>query len=120
MRLLQKKAIAQKRRWRIRRKVVGTDERLRLAIKFTEKHIYAQCINDSDGKTKLYSSTNMKVLRSNAWKPNLEGASQFGTDFGEKLSNAGIEQVVLDRAGRHYHGTVKAFADAVRKKGIRF
>ena len=120
MKLLKKKIIAQKRRLRIRKKIIGTEERLRLAIKFTGKHIYAQCIDDVNGKTIFYSSTNMKAIRPNAWKPNLDGAAYFGADFGEKLKKSGIQNVVLDRSGRLYHGAVKAFADAVREKGIKF
>lgn len=120
MRLLKKKAIAQKRRLRIRKKIIGTEKRLRLSLKFSEKHIYAQCIDDINGKTIFYSSTNMKALRSKSWKPNLDGAAHFGADFGEKLNKSGIENVVLDRSGRIYHGAVKAFANAVREKGIKF
>lgn len=120
MKLLKKKTIAQKRRLRIRKRIIGTEKRLRLAIKFTEKHIYAQCIDDVNGKTIFYSSTNMKVIRPNGWKPNLEGAAHFGKDFGEKLNKSGIQNVVLDRSGRLYHGAVKTFADAVRERGIKF
>jgi large subunit ribosomal protein L18 len=118
MKLQKKKILLQKRRWRIRKKVNGTSTRPRLALRITNKHIHAQCIDDVLGKTLVYLST--ISTDSKAHSPNVEGAKVFGTLFGSKAKSAGIDQIVFDRAGRQYHGRVKAFADAVRDKGIKF
>ena len=118
MKLQKKKQLLQKRRWRIRKKVNGTVERPRLAVRFTQKHIHAQCIDDLQGITLTYLSTVAKEAKGNL--PNVEGSTVFGKLFGEKIKSAGIKRIVFDRAGRKYHGCVKAFADAVRSHGVEF
>ena len=118
MKLRKKKHLLQKRRWRIRKKVSGTAERPRLAIRFSQKHIHAQCIDDLDGHTLAYLSTISKDAKGNL--PNVEGATAFGKLFAEKAKSSGITKVVFDRSGRKYHGRVKAFADAVREIGLEF
>ncbi len=120
MKLETKKSLKQKRRWRIRRKVRGTAERPRLAVHFSGQHIYAQCIDDDAGRTLVYLSTLDKDLREDKVGPNLAGAERLGKLFGEKAKAAGLESVVFDRAGRVYHGRVKAFADAARESGLNF
>ncbi len=120
MKLELKKRLAQKRRWRIRRKVRGTAERPRLSVRFTNQHIYAQAINDETGETVAYVSTLAKDLRESDLKPNLEGAVAMGKAFAEVTEAAGIKSVVFDRNGRRYHGCVKAFADAAREGGLEF
>jgi large subunit ribosomal protein L18 len=110
-----KKTLLQKRRWRVRAKVSGTASRPRLSLRLTNKHIHAQVIDDVAGKTlAAVSSVKSKV------HPNLAGCAQLGESFGSELKKAKIEEVVFDRNGRRYHGTVKAFADAVRKAGVKF
>ena len=118
MKLQKKKVLLQKRRWRIRKKVNGTAARPRLAVRFTNKHIHAQCIDDVLGETLVYLST--ISIDDNGHSPNVEGAKAFGQLFGSKAKGAGIDQIVFDRSGRQYHGRVKAFADAVRENGITF
>jgi len=120
MKLEEKKKLAQKRRWRIRKKIKGTAERPRLSVRFTGKHIYAQCIDDDAGKTLVSASTLAKDLRDQKMKPNLEGARALGKLFAEKLSSAGHSSVVFDRGGRRYHGVVEAFATAARQGGLSF
>jgi len=120
MKLQKKKDLMQKRRWRIRKKIRGTAERPRLVVRFTNLHIYAQCINDVIGQTVVSASSLDKDLRDAAIKPNVDGAAQLGKALGEKAKAAGVESVVFDRAGRRYHGSVKAFAEAVRESGIQF
>ncbi len=120
MKLQKKKDLMQKRRWRIRKKIRGTAERPRLVVRFTNLHVYAQCINDVLGQTVASASSLDKDQREAAIKPNVEGAAKLGKALGEKAKAAGIESVVFDRAGRRYHGSVKAFADAVREAGIQF
>lgn len=120
MKLEHKQLLKQKRRWRIRKKVVGTPARPRLCVHFSQQHIYAQCIDDSAGKTLVYVSTLAKDLREQGVRPNVEGAKKLGVMVAEKAKAAGIEAVVFDRAGRLYHGCVKAFAEAAREGGLQF
>lgn len=120
MSLEHKKLLKQKRRWRIRKKVSGTSERPRLCVHFSNQHIYAQCIDDVASQTLLYVSTLSKDVKEEGLKPNLEGAAKLGTLVAEKAKDKGIESVVFDRAGRIYHGCVKAFATAAREGGLNF
>ena len=122
MRLDKKQKLLQKRRWRIRKKVVGTALRPRLSLKLTHQHIYAQCIDDEAGKTLVAVTTLSKKAAKDksSIRPNVEGATQLGKTFGEKALKAGVQMLVFDRGGRRYHGTVKAFADAVRAAGVSF
>jgi len=117
---LKKIELAQKRHWRLRKKVVGTAERPRLSVKFSNLHIYAQAIDDAAGKTLASAATTQKDLRAQKVRPNKEGAEAFGKLVGEKIKAAGIQKVVFDRGPRQYHGTVKTFADAVRAAGVEF
>ncbi len=120
MNILKKNDLLQKRRWRIRKTVVGTAARPRLSLRLSGKHIYAQCVDDDAGRTLAYLSTLDKDLRSQKLVANLAGAASMGQAFAEKAKAAGVTQVVFDRNGRRYHGCVKVFADAVREAGITF
>ena len=120
MALEKSKILLQKRLWRIRKKVNGTAARPRLVVKFSHQHIYAQCIDDRAGTTSIYVSTLAKDLKDKGLKPNVLGAAALGSILGEKAKAAGISQVVFDRAGRTYHGCVKAFAEAARSAGLIF
>ncbi len=120
MNIDKKKKLSQKRRWRIRKKVVGTSERPRLTVRFTHKHIHAQCIDDGSMVTKIGLSTNSKSLKEQGLHSNLAGAEAMGKLVGEQAKAAGFEAVVFDRAGARYHGRVKAFADAAREAGLNF
>lgn len=117
MKLEKKKNLLQRRRWRIRKKVSGTAERPRLAVHFSNKHIYAQCIDDISGHTLAYVSS---VAKDGTLKANGEGAVALGQQIAEKAKAAGIGSVVFDRAGRRYHGCVKSFAEAAREGGLQF
>lgn len=117
MKLEKKRALLQRRRWRIRKKIKGTAERPRLTVHFSNKHIYAQCIDDAKGHTLLFLSSLDKDLQV---KSNVEGAATLGKVFAEKANSAGVETVVFDRAGRRYHGCVKSFAEAAREGGLKF
>lgn len=117
MNIKRKKKTIQKRKMRIRRKIKGTESRPRLSLRFSNEHIYAQCINDdihNGGKTLVYLSTLDKDLKSEIISPNKKGAARLGKIFGEKASRIGITEVVFDRGGRRYHGKVSEFADAAR------
>ena len=116
----KKNILLQKRRWRIRKKIQGTQLRPRLAVCFTHQHIYAQCIDDKAGHTLAHVSTLSKDLRPESIMPNIEGAKRLGAQMGKQALEKGIQTVVFDRAGRAYHGCVKAFADAAREAGLKF
>jgi large subunit ribosomal protein L18 len=118
MNLGKKRELLQKRRWRIRKKIIGSAARPRLTVRFTNKNIHAQCINDELSSTLAAISTNEKELKSNL--PNLSGSEKLGTIFGKRLKEAGIDTIVFDRAGRKYHGCIKAFAESVRNEGLKF
>lgn len=120
MELKKKLELRQKRIWRVRSKVKGTSERTRLSVSFTNKHIYAQAINDDNGRTLLCISTLAKDLREEKLKANLAGATRLGAAFGERAKAAGLTKVVFDRRGKRYHGCVKAFAEAARAAGLDF
>jgi large subunit ribosomal protein L18 len=102
---------------RIRRKVSGTAERPRLAVHFSNQHVYAQVINDAEGKTLVSASTNDKGADSGA---NIAAAIRIGAAVGQKAKAKGIDAVVFDRGGFIYHGKVKALADAAREAGLKF
>ena len=102
---------------RIRRKVQGSTERPRLAIYRSLNHIYAQLIDDEQGRTLASASTTEKDLRG-ATGGNIEAARRVGRTIAERAQAAGINSVVFDRGGYLYHGRVKALTDAAREAGL--
>lgn len=116
----QKTMLRQKRIWRIRKKISGTAERPRLCVSFSNKHIYAQAIDDVAGNTLVSLSSLSKDLQGEKLSANRESAVRLGKAFAEKAKAANISQVVFDRHGRPYHGRVKEFAEVVREAGIEF
>lgn len=118
--LHKKQTLLAKRRLRIRKLVVGTAERPRLSVKFTNLHIYAQAIDDSTGKTLAAAATTQKEFKEKKVLPNVAGATTLGKVFAERAKAAGVSTVVFDRGGRKFHGTVKAFAEAARQSGLTF
>jgi large subunit ribosomal protein L18 len=114
------KVLFERRRMRsrtqIRRKSAG---RLRLSIHRTSRHIYAQIINDVEGKTIASASTLEADLKTTSGA-NIPAALIVGKLIAERAKKAGVEQVVFDRGGFLYHGRVKALADAAREGGLDF
>jgi large subunit ribosomal protein L18 len=102
---------------RIRRKVQGSHERPRLAIYRSLNHIYAQVIDDENGRTLCSASTTEKDLRGKTGG-NIEAAERVGRTIAERARAAGISHVVFDRGGYLYHGRVKALTDAAREAGL--
>ena len=102
---------------RIRKKVRGTAERPRLAIFRSVNHIYAQIIDDENGKTLAAASTTEKDLKGSTGG-NIEAAQKVGKTIGERALAAGVSSVVFDRGGYVYHGRVKALIDATREAGL--
>lgn len=106
---------------RVRKRVLGTAERPRLAVSRSLGNIYAQVIDDAAGRTLCAVSTQSKELRAQAaYGGNVQAAVLAGKVLGEKAKALGIQQVCFDRRGRRYHGRVKALADAVREAGVQF
>ena len=112
-------AARQKRHERIRLHLDGTTERPRLAVFRSIKHISAQVIDDSSGRTLAAASTLEKELRDSK-KTKTEEAGVVGRLVAERAKSAGVERVVFDRAGFRYHGRVKSLADAAREAGLEF
>ena len=118
------KRVADKRRKRLRRKrhirklVRGTTERPRLSVFKSNKHLYAQVIDDATGAT-VVSVSNLEAEYRNL-KTNVEDAAQLGEALGRRIVEKQIKRVVFDRNGYPYHGIVKALADGTRKAGVQF
>ncbi len=105
-------------RERIRHKVDGTSERPRLAVFKSQKHIYAQVIDDAAGET--LASASSKDKDSGAKGANAAAAKAVGVLIAKRAKDKGITRVVFDRGGYLYHGNVKALADAARENGLEF
>ena len=118
MSTINRKTIRQRIHKRIRRKVTGTAERPRLAVHYSNQHIYAQVIDDSVGKTLISASTMDKSFE--AASSNVESARKVGSLLAERAKGSNISAVVFDRGGHLYHGKVKALADAARDGGLQF
>ena len=102
---------------RIRRKVRGTTERPRLAVYRSLNHIYAQLVDDEQGRTLAAASSTEKKLRGSTGG-NVDAAKRIGQAIAERALAAGVDSVVFDRGGYLYHGRVKAFTDAARAAGL--
>jgi large subunit ribosomal protein L18 len=110
-----------KRKKRIRRKIDGSQLRPRLTVFRSDKHIYAQIINDETGATLVSASTLSPEYREmEAVKGKISAAKRVGELVAGKAIEKGIAKVVFDRNGFIYHGRIKALADAARQKGLDF
>ena len=118
MSTIKRKSIRQRIHKRIRRKVTGTAERPRLAVHYSNQHIYAQVIDDTAGKTLVSASTMDKSFEKAT--ANVDGSQQVGKLLAERAKGSSISAVVFDRGGHLYHGKVKALADAAREAGLQF
>jgi len=114
----EKKEIRSRVHKRIRRRLHGTAERPRLAVFRSIAHIYAQIIDDAQGKTLVEASSVGK--ESTAKGGNIAGAKAIGALVAQRAKEKGIAKVVFDRGGFAYHGRVKALADAARAAGLEF
>jgi large subunit ribosomal protein L18 len=108
--------LAQRRKRTIRQRVSGSPERPRLSVHRTLKHIYAQVIDDTTGKT-LASSSSVALKVPGG---NVDAAKAVGAALGEQAKSKSISRVCFDRGGHLYHGRVKALADAAREAGLEF
>ena len=106
------------RHTRVRKRVRGTGERPRLAVYRSNKYIYAQVIDDTEGRTLVTASSQEPDLRGD--RLNVETAAKVGALLGSRAKDAGVNSVVFDRGGYKYHGRVKALAEAAREAGLEF
>ena len=107
-----------RRHRRVRKKVIGTAARPRLAVYRSNRHVYAQLIDDDSGRTLVAAST--KEAEAGVTKnADIEAAKGVGRRVADRAKAAGVDSVVFDRAGYRYHGQVAAVADAARESGLR-
>jgi large subunit ribosomal protein L18 len=118
IRKIEKKEIRSRIHQRIRRKLSGTKERPRLAVFRSVAHIYAQIIDDVEGRTLASASSVDKNGKTKGG--NVAAAKAIGKLVAERAKEKGVKQVVFDRGGYQYHGRIKALADAAREAGLEF
>ncbi|MEN1968951.1 50S ribosomal protein L18 [Lentibacillus sp. N15] len=114
-----KNAVRKKRHVRVRKNLFGTETRPRLNVYRSNKHIYAQLIDDINGQTLASASTKDKELQVET-SGNVEAAKQVGALVAKRAQDKGYKSIVFDRGGYLYHGRVKALADAARDAGLEF
>jgi large subunit ribosomal protein L18 len=111
----------QNRKTRVRKRIFGTEQRPRLSVFRSAKHIYAQLVVDATGSTVLAASTQSPELRGEiAGLKKSEAAKKVGELLGRKAIEKNIRRVVFDRNGFLYHGRVKALAEGARESGLEF
>jgi large subunit ribosomal protein L18 len=118
-RMSSRSASRLRRQVRVRKKVFGAPERPRLVVTRSARHISAQVIDDTQGRTLAAASTMEAALRAAAGNKS-DKAKQVGGLVAERAKQAGIESVVFDRAGYKYPGRVAALADGAREGGLGF
>lgn len=110
-----------KKHLKIRNRFSGTKERPRLAVFRSNNHMYAQVIDDSEGKTLVSASTLEKAVKAELEKTNDTAAAAYvGKVIAERAIAAGVKEVVFDRGGFIYQGKIKALAEAAREAGLEF
>ncbi len=121
MALREKMAAArQRRKFRIRKSVIGTPARPRLSVYRTNSHISAQVIDDQAGHTLVSASTLVDDLKFDGHKGNIDAAQAVGKLLAARALALNVKHVVFDRNGFLYHGRIKALADAAREGGLDF
>lgn len=119
--LTAKKISWLKRKQRVRKKVCGSAERPRLNVYRSNRHIYAQIIDDISGHTHVAVSTLSPELKGAVKRTgNVEAAKQVGVLMAQKCLEKQITKVVFDRSGFLFHGRVKALAQSAREGGLQF
>jgi large subunit ribosomal protein L18 len=110
-----------RRRLHVRKKITGTQERPRLSVFRSSKHIYAQLIDDLQGVTLASVSSLVEEIHKDlAYGGNAKAAAVVGKQLAEVAKTKGISKVAFDRGHYRYHGRVKALADAAREGGLQF
>ncbi|MGD0461757.1 MAG: 50S ribosomal protein L18 [Tepidisphaeraceae bacterium] len=118
----KKQARFERRKRSVRSNVFGSAERPRLSVFRSDKHIYAQVIDDYAGRTLAAAASTSAQVRGPELKTggNIAAAQKVGMEIAARAKAAGISAVCFDRGGRRYHGRVKALAEAARKGGLKF
>ena len=110
-----------RRKQRVRKNVRGTDERPRVCVFRSNKHIYAQVISDEQGATLVSASTLEAGVKDSAKaSKGVDVAKRLGLVLAQKCKDKSIGKVIFDRNGFHFHGRVKAVADGAREGGLEF
>ena len=111
-----------KRHMRSRNKLVGTADKPRLTVCKSNKHLYAQLVNDTEAKTLMYLSTLQPSIKTKLKSPsnNKEAAKLIGEELGKLAVEKGIKSIVFDKGGSQYHGKISALADGARAQGLKF
>jgi large subunit ribosomal protein L18 len=121
MRTEKKQRLGQLRHWRIRKKIIGTKERPRMSVCFSNQNIHVQFVDDKAGLTLAATSTLSKSTPDREkLAANVTSAKLIGTKAAEAAISKGIKHVVFDRGTARYHGKLKALADAAREAGLQF
>ena len=117
----EKRLARLRRKRRIRKKIFGTEERPRLCVFKSNRHIYAQMINDVKGITLVAAcSLEPEVRKNTVGQRRMEISKIVGRLIAKRALERGIKKVVFDRNGFLYHGCIKALADAAREEGLQF
>jgi len=117
----QRETARQNRKNRIRKRIFGTEQRPRLSVFRSAKHIYAQLVVDSTGSTILAASTLSPEIRTEIGElDKSDAAKRVGQWLGRKAMEKNIRQVIFDRNGFLYHGRVRALAEGARESGLEF
>jgi large subunit ribosomal protein L18 len=117
----ERRRARERRHDRIRKKIFGVPEKPRLSVFKSRRHIYAQIINDLEGRTLVAASTLSPEFKVRAVKGTKAAiAKAVGEILAEKALKADIRRVVFDRGGNKFHGRVKALATGAREKGLTF
>jgi large subunit ribosomal protein L18 len=109
-----------RRHKRVRKSIVGTAARPRLAVFRSNKHLVMQVIDDETGRTLAAASTHEAAVKAEGGTASVAGAGRVGTLVAERAKAAGVDKVVFDRGGFLYHGRIAAAADAAREAGLEF
>ena len=109
-----------RRHKRVRKTIVGTAARPRLAVFRSNKHLVMQVIDDESGRTLAAASTHEAEMKTGGGTTGVPGAARVGTLVAERAKAAGIDKVVFDRGGFIYHGRIAALAAAAREAGLEF
>src|SRR5687767_11552131 len=124
MRIKTKDDRRQRIKYRIRKRIAGSEQRPRLTVFRSVAHMYVQVVDDMTGRTIASASTVEPGVKGGLPKQasggNIEGAKAIGKTIAERLIEKGVKRVVFDRNGFLYHGRVKAVADAAREAGLEF
>ncbi|HZN67329.1 MAG TPA: 50S ribosomal protein L18 [Tepidisphaeraceae bacterium] len=117
----EKQKRLERRKFGIRKSLFGSPDRPRLSVYRSDKHIYAQLIDDYAGRTLASASSTATDVRGDLRNGgNVEAAKRVGRAIAERAKAAGVTKVAFDRGGRMYHGRIKALADAAREGGLQF